>query len=141
MVSRRPYLLRALYEWMTDTGQTPYLLVDASRPDVIVPRQYVQDGRIVLDISPLATQQLSIGNQNVEFEARFGGIAFHVVVPVGAVMAIYARESGEGMLFGADDAAVMRGLAAPVKPAATSGVEPPEPPTRPRGKPDLKVIK
>ncbi|MEY4762838.1 MAG: hypothetical protein RLZZ200_2694, partial [Pseudomonadota bacterium] len=101
-LSRRPYLLRAMYEWMADCGHTPHAIVDATQPDVQVPAGFVKDGRIVLNISPTATQGLVIGADTMEFSARFGGVSHYVRVPVNAVLGIYARESGEGMVF-ADD--------------------------------------
>jgi stringent starvation protein B len=104
MTSRRPYLLRAMHEWMTDNQQTPHIVVDANGADVAVPRQYVQDGKIVLNISFHATQGLQMTNAQVEFNARFGGQTFHVVVPVHALLGVYARETGQGMIFSDDDA-------------------------------------
>ncbi len=96
---RRPYLLRAMHEWMSDSGYTPHVIVDAARPGVEVPKAYVKDGKIVLNLSWSATQHLALGNDWIEFDARFGGAAQHVRVPVGAVLGIYARETGEGMVF------------------------------------------
>ena len=98
-LSRRPYLLRAMHEWMGDAGFTPHLIVDTRRDGVEVPTAYIKDDRIVLNVSPSATQRLVLGNERVEFDARFGGAVHHVVVPVGAVLGIYARETGEGMVF------------------------------------------
>ena len=96
--STRPYLIRALYEWCTDNGLTPYVavLVDES---VQVPREYVKDGEIVLNISFDATSALKLGNEFIEFKARFAGIAREILVPVSHVIAIYARENGQGMAF------------------------------------------
>ena len=96
---RRPYLLRAMHEWMSDSGFTPHVIVDAGRPGVEVPKAYVKDGKIVLNLSWSATQHLALGNDWIEFDARFGGAAQHVRVPVGAVLGVYARETGEGMVF------------------------------------------
>jgi stringent starvation protein B len=101
---RRPYLLRALHEWISDSGETPHLVVDAAAEGVIVPRQYVKDGKIVLNVSLSATQALSLGNEFVAFEARFGGVSFAVQVPVRAILGIYARETGQGMIFPEGDA-------------------------------------
>jgi len=103
MTSSRPYLIRALYEWIVDNGLTPHLLVDATRPGVEVPQAYVDDGRIVLNIAPLAVHGLALGNERIEFDARFRGVPHHVVVPPAAVLAIYARENGQGMLFGEEE--------------------------------------
>ena len=94
MKPRRPYLLRALHEWISDSGETPHIVVDAAAEGVTVPRQYVKDGKIVLNVSFSATQLLKLGNDFVSFEARFGGVGFAVMVPVRAILGIYARETG-----------------------------------------------
>jgi stringent starvation protein B len=93
--SRRPYLVRAMHEWMTANNQTPHLVVDAGVTGAEVPKAYVRDGRI----SWQATQGLKLGNEFIEFAARFGGVPQQVRVPVAAVLGIYARETGQGMLF------------------------------------------
>jgi len=98
-LSRRPYLLRAMYEWIVDSGRTPHAIVDATREGVQVPRQHVSEGRIVLNLSPTATQTLLIGSDLLEFNARFGGVSHYVRVPLTAVQGIFARETGEGMVF------------------------------------------
>lgn len=125
MTSSRPYLIRALYEWITDNRLTPHLLVNAELPEVEVPLQYVHDGRIVLNVNPSAVHGLTLGNELIEFSARFGGVPRSVRIPPVAVLAIYARENGQGMIFGEDK----------------GGDEPP--PTTPQSekKPFLKVIK
>jgi len=97
MTSHRPYLLRALYEWIADNGMTPHILVDARQPGVRVPAHAVKDGRIVLNIADRAVGRLEMDNDSVRFSARFGGVSQSVLVPVGAVLAIYARETGQGM--------------------------------------------
>jgi stringent starvation protein B len=97
--SRRPYLLRAMHEWMGDAGFTPHVIVDATKPEVEVPAAYVKDGKIVLNVSLHATQHLRLQNHWLEFDARFGGVVHHVRVPISAVLGIYARETGEGMVF------------------------------------------
>ena len=97
MTSHRPYLLRALYEWIADNGMTPHLLVDATRPSVQVPMHAVKDGKIVLNIAERAVSRLDMSNDTIRFSARFGGVSHSVSVPVGAVLAIYARETGQGM--------------------------------------------
>ncbi|GHA76396.1 ClpXP protease specificity-enhancing factor [Cognatilysobacter bugurensis] len=97
MTSHRPYLLRALYEWIADNGMTPHLLVDASRAGVQVPMQSVKDDRVVLNIAERAVSHLEMGNDAISFSARFGGVSHPVSVPVSAVLAIYARETGQGM--------------------------------------------
>lgn len=103
MTSSRPYLIRALYEWIVDNGYTPYMLVDTSLDVVEVPRAFVENGRIILNISPEATHSLVLGNEAVTFNARFSGTAMDVHVPVISVLAIYARENGQGMMFGDQD--------------------------------------
>ena len=96
--STRPYLIRALYEWCTDNGFTPYVAV-AVNDQVLVPREYVKNGEIVLNVSFDATTGLKLGNEFIEFKARFAGTAREIMVPVNQVMAIYARENGQGMAF------------------------------------------
>jgi len=161
--STRPYLIRALYEWCTDNGLTPYVavLVDDS---VQVPREYVKDGEIVLNISFDATSSLKLGNDFIEFKARFAGTSREILVPIGRVIAIYARENGQGMAFPSPVASASAGEPAkpfalagvpdsarpaataskvvPLSPVETSGDKPPEPP-RPAGgpRPALKRIK
>lgn len=103
MTSSRPYLIRALYEWIIDNGSTPYILVDAEDEQVVVPRQFVEGGKIVLNINPSAVQNLELGNHFVELDARFSGSPMHVSVPVASVLAIYARENGKGMVFSEED--------------------------------------
>lgn len=101
----RPYLLRALNEWILDNHLTPYVVVDAGIKGVEVPSDYVSNGQIVLNISPGAVKGLLISNDALEFSARFGGVPMQVYVPVQAVMAIYAKENGQGMVFGAEPGA------------------------------------
>lgn len=102
MKSSRPYLLRAIYEWIVDNDCTPYLLVSATAPGVDVPPEYVENDKIILNIGPSATQGLVLGDDEVSFNARFGGKPRAVAAPVAAVLAIYARENGQGMLFTED---------------------------------------
>ena len=140
--STRPYLIRALYEWCTENGFTPYVAVkvDAS---VQVPREHVQGGEIVLNISYDATSSLKLGNDFIEFKARFGGQARDIMVPVNRVMAVYARENGQGMAFPVSDDEVAQPLSAVPAQTATSlastddGDAPP--PAGPR--PALKRVK
>ncbi|MBZ9612235.1 ClpXP protease specificity-enhancing factor [Rheinheimera sp. MA13] len=99
MTANRPYLLRAFYEWIVDNNCTPYLVVDASFAAVKVPTQFVQNGQIVLNTAPSAVGNLQLGNDAVTFNARFGGKPFSLHIPVGAVLAIYARENGAGTVF------------------------------------------
>lgn len=130
MTSNRPYLIRALYEWLVDNDLTPYLLVDANRDSVHVPTRYVEEGRIVLNVSPSAVRDLSLANDLIAFEARFGGAAFAISLPPDAVLGVYARENGKGMLFpdeGSDERP---------EPPQT---DPPSP--SPNGRPSLKVVK
>jgi len=96
--STKPYLIRALHEWCTDNGYTPYIAV-AVDSRTVVPREYVRDGQITLNIGTLATHKLVLGNEFIEFQARFGGVSRNISIPVEAVMAIYARETGQGMAF------------------------------------------
>ena len=98
MVSTKPYFLRAVFEWCVDQGFTPYLTV-AVDARTRVPREYVKEGQIVLNVGPDATHQLQMGNDEITFQARFNGVAFPVFVPVDRVVAIYARENGQGMAF------------------------------------------
>ena len=128
MLPKRPYLLRAMHQWITDCGNTPHVIVDAGREGVEVPRAYVKDGKVVLNLSSTATQRLVMGNDWIEFEARFAGVVHHVRIPVSTVLGIYARETGEGMVFSEQDL----GPEPPNKPAA------PEDGSR---RPQLKVVK
>ena len=104
VTSRRPYLLRAMHEWISDNAQTPHIVVDAQIDGVDVPRQYVKDGKIILNLSHAATSALKMGNEWVEFNARFGGVTRHVKVPLAAVLGIYARENSQGMVFADEQA-------------------------------------
>jgi len=99
MTSSRPYLLRAIYEWIIDNGLTPYLLVNASVENVVVPTEFVSNGKIILNVAPAAVKDLNIGNDEVHFNARFSGSPMYVCVPMDAAMAIYAKENGRGMVF------------------------------------------
>ena len=126
---KRPFLLRAMHQWISECGHTPHVIVDAAREGIQVPRGYIKEGKIVLNLSEGATQRLRLGNDEVEFDARFAGVIHHVCFPVNAVLGIYARETGEGMVFSEQDLG-------------------PEPPTRPTPaeeggprRPQLKVVK
>lgn len=99
MTPNRPYLIRAIFEWICDNGMTPHLLVDANFTGTLVPQDYVQDGHITLNIAPRAVTGLMIDNENISFSARFAGIPQQVAVPPLAVLAVYARENGQGMAF------------------------------------------
>lgn len=125
MNSNKPYLLRALHEWILDNGLTPHIIVDIQGEGVDVPQQAIQDGKLVLNIAPRATRNLELGNDSISFEARFAGAPYPIYLPIDAVMAIYARENGQGMMFARD------------KESAES-----EPPTSSRSSgPSLKLIK
>jgi stringent starvation protein B len=132
MTPNRPYLIRALYDWILDNQMTPHLLVDASKPKAVVPPQFVQEGKIVLNISPGAVRGLVLGNENISFNARFGGVAMDVAVPIEGVLGIYARENGRGMLFQDED------VRAGSESRDAGSDEPPQPP---RERPTLKVVK
>ncbi len=100
MTSSRPYMIRALYEWIVDNDFTPHILVNAQASGAEVPQQYVnKDGQIVLNIAPRAVSTLDIANEAVSFNARFGGIPTDIYVPIHAILGIYARENGQGMMF------------------------------------------
>jgi stringent starvation protein B len=146
-LSRRPYLLRAMVEWMIDSGHTPHAIVDANMEGVEVPRAFVNDGRIVLNISPSATQGLSISADHVQFNARFSGVVHNVLVPISAVLGVYARETGEGMVFPEEGATTGPGTD-PSNPGPGSGPagptdRPPGSPSKPgkSTRPKLKVVK
>ncbi len=132
MTPTRPYLIRALYEWIEDNAMTPHLLVNAEAPGVSVPKQHVRDGQIVLNINAAAVRDLRLGNDWIEFSARFGGVARSVQIPVPAVQAIYARENGQGMAFGEE-----KGSDELPEPDAP----PPEKPAARARRPVLKIVK
>ncbi len=160
--STRPYLIRALYDWCTDNGLTPYVAVQVDET-VQVPREYVKNGEIVLNISFDATSSLKLGNDFIEFKARFAGTAREILVPVNRVIAIYARENGQGMAFpvpapsapgeepsrpspltsvpaaGGNDADPKVVQLVPPESSPNPGNEPPKPPSGPR--PALKRVK
>lgn len=131
MTPSRPYLVRAINEWLNDNNLTPHVLVDAGRPGVQVPTAYVQDGRIVLNIGVGAVRDLFIRNEALSFSARFGGVPMDVHVPMAAVLAIYARENGQGMFFDEDE---------DFPPDDSGGDEPPPEPEKP-SRPALRVVK
>ena len=144
MTPSRPYLLRALHEWILENDSTPHMVVDATINDVMVPERFISDGQIVLNISPSAVQGLSLGDEAVEFNARFGGVPMHVYVPILAVMAVYAKETGEGMGFGFEpgipdpDGPQKAPLSVTDKPKSTATVSSITNRTKP---PVLKVVK
>jgi stringent starvation protein B len=145
-LSQQPYLLRAMLDWIVDNGWTPHLIVDARSDAVLVPRQFVTDGFIRLNISASATQSFRIGDGAVEFNARFGGVGHHIHVPLENVLAIVARENGQGMAFTSDMPAAEAGGQAPESTVDTSDKGPDERPPEPPGperpkRPSLKVVK
>ncbi|MBH0058709.1 ClpXP protease specificity-enhancing factor [Pseudoalteromonas sp. SWXJZ94C] len=145
MTPNRPYLLRAFFDWIVDNECTPHLVVDAGFANVQVPTQFVQDGQIVLNISPSAVTQFSLDLTQLSFSARFGGQPMQVYVPLGAVLAIYARENGEGTVFTADEFLEDEDNFAPELESVDSSSEftdetPPEKPEKKKGS-HLRVIK
>jgi len=140
--SRRPYLLRAMHEWISESDCTPHLVVDASAPGVEVPRQYVRDGKIVLNVSWNATAQLTLGNDELSFSGRFGGTPMNVRIPIDAVLAIYARETGQGMIFTEEESGPVPPPATGPAPAAEGGTgSAPAPSGGAKRRATLKVVK
>lgn len=129
MSSSQPYLIRAIYDWIIDNDFTPYLLVNAENDYAMIPRDYVEDGKIVLNINPSAISDLQLGNDYIMFNARFSGKAMEVSVPIVAVLAIYARENGQGMMFDETNNNLP-----PTSPEDTPSLDKPK-------KPQLKVVK
>lgn len=133
MSSNRPYLVRAMYDWITDNGLTPYLLVDAGQPGVQVPAFAVKDGKVVLNIAMRAVEALDLGNERIRFQARFSGASHALSIPLPAVEAIYAQETGQGMMLppdegdaeGADEVAPVAQSQADSQPSAGGEDEPP----------------
>jgi stringent starvation protein B len=103
MTPLKPYLIRSIYEWIIDNNLTPHLLVDAENPRAILPVDFIEDGKIVLNIRPEAIQGLNLGNEEIDFNARFSGKPMHIVTPISAVLAIFAKENGKGMIFDQED--------------------------------------
>ena len=139
MKRRRHYLLRALYEWIVDSGEVPNVLVDAEIDGVVVPSEHVRDGQIVLNISPQAVRNLSLGNDYVMCEGRFSGRSVELILPIESVRAIYCRDSGQGLAF--DDEDLLEGegdgeLGADV----TQASQPTNGPKPPGDKPKLRLV-
>lgn len=130
MTSSRPYLVRAMYQWIVDNGMTPHILVDAGADEVVVPEQHIQDGKIVLNIAPMAIQGLTLGDEEITFSARFSGKSQSIFVPIQAVLAVYARENGQGMMFSDDE-----------DDGFSSGPESDDEPDPDKPKPTLRVVK
>ncbi|MFO4666331.1 ClpXP protease specificity-enhancing factor [Vibrio cholerae] len=149
MTPRRPYLLRAFYDWLLENELTPHLVVDATLPGVKVPLEYVQDGQIILNVAPRAVGNLELGNDEVTFNARFGGRPHLVIVPIYAVQAIYARENGAGTMFEPEPAYLdmmdfpeeIDSYDSLIELESDVVVEHTEETPRPRGKPSLRVVK
>ena len=131
IIPPRPYLIRAFYEWITDNHFTPYIVINAHAEGVVVPQEYIKDGKIVLNITAEVVDGLALGNEVVQFKARFGGIPRAIYAPVAAVVAIYAKETGRGMVFTEDDIQADEG-------GDDGSTEPP--PTQPT-KPKLRIVK
>jgi stringent starvation protein B len=140
MSSNRPYLVRAMYDWITDNGLTPYLLVDAAQPGVQVPAFAIKDGKVVLNIAMRAVEALDLGNDRIRFQARFSGASHALSIPLPAVEAIYAQETGQGMMLPPEESEAefesaevegepslepQRGAASDSNSAATGDDEPP----------------
>ncbi len=141
MTPSRPYLVRALNEWIVDNDMTPYLVVDAGIQGVSVPDDYVTNGQIILNVSPGAVNDLLIEDEAVEFKARFGGVPMEVYIPVVAIMAIYAKENGQGMVFGAEPGAPEPPpLDEKPRPALTTASDT-TPASSSAAKPSLKIVK
>jgi stringent starvation protein B len=134
MTSNRPYLIRAMYEWINDNGMTPHLVVDSAHPDLRVPQQAVRDGKVVLNIAQRAVAGFDVGDAYVSFHARFSGVSKEVFVPLAAVQAIYALESGQGMMLPEDNASA-QGV------GAQESAPPPDDAPPPRKGPSLRVVK
>ncbi|HSG61132.1 MAG TPA: ClpXP protease specificity-enhancing factor [Pseudomonadales bacterium] len=131
MLPSRPYLLNALYSWIVDSACTPHILVNAEMNGVQVPAQFVKDGQIILNISPSAVQGFHMDAEGVSFSARFGGTPHHIFAPIAAILGIYARENGQGMVF--EDEYDEDG--------GDSPTTPPSSPPPSGGRPSLKVVK
>ena len=124
MTPSQPYLIRAMYQWIVDNGMTPHLLIDTTNDKASVPDELIENGKIVLNIGPMAVHGLKLGNEEVTFSARFNGKSTNILVPIESVMAIYTHENGQGMMFSEDDI-----------------TPPPEPAEKGPRKPQLKLIK
>ncbi|MCK9503258.1 MAG: ClpXP protease specificity-enhancing factor [Porticoccaceae bacterium] len=133
MTSNRPYLVRAIYDWIVDNHCTPHVVVDAHCRGVSVPQQYVSDGQIILNVAPRAVSNFSMDLNSIGFSTRFGGVPTEIYIPIMAVLGVYARENGQGLMFASEE----MGDADPIED------EEPSPPPRPKGgkKPSLKIIK
>ena len=131
MTSSRPYLVRAMYQWIVDNGMTPHLLVDVSVDGVQVPAEHVQNGKIILNIAPMAITGLVLADTEISFSARFSGKSVGIYIPVESVLAVYAKENGQGMMFSEDDGAVT---------SPDDDGDPDPDPEKPK-RPSLRVVK
>lgn len=142
MTSSKPYIVRAFYDWICDNDLTPYIAVDVNVYGVLVPMAFVNDGQIILNIAPGAVGSISLEGDCIEFTARFGGKLEHLTVPFGAISAIYAKENGAGTSLAIEHPEEDATSLSPVSAVDTSDDEPePTPPTKPRGRASLKVVK
>ncbi|WP_218698619.1 ClpXP protease specificity-enhancing factor [Acinetobacter harbinensis] len=135
LTATRPYLARAIYEWICDNNLTPHLLVDATQPNTMVPEQFIQDGQIVLNIAPHAVHQFNMGNETITFSARFGGVSRDIYVPLNAIIGIYARENGQGLFFDPSEYADIKTPEDTLKSAETSAKTEPT-----KKKPSLRLL-
>ena len=144
MTSNRPYLLRAIYDWISDNNLTPYVLVDAGFEGVRVPPQVIKNGQVVLNLAMRAVGNLDLGNEWITFQARFSGVSQAIHIPVQAVLALYAQENGQGMMFPADEGGDTPPAApAPndAPPASENAADNGSKPKPKRGAPHLRVVK
>lgn len=150
MTPTRPYLVRAIYDWIIDNRCTPYLLLDAAVAGVRVPRQAVKDGRVLLNIAPHAVDRLELGLDEIRFNARFSGVSQSIVAPTAAVLAIYAQENGQGMMFPAEDQGEESAEAQAQDDVEAAGDDadgaqdigaPPTAPAPDRPRPSLRIVK
>ena len=136
MTSSRPYLIRAMYQWIIDNDMTPHLLANATVENCLVPHAYIQDGKIVLNVAPMAITDMVLGDEAVTFGARFNGVSESLYVPINAIEAIYARENGQGMMFSDDES-----LPKTDKLVHEQGSDPDPEPDPDKPKPTLRVVK
>jgi len=139
MTSSRPYLIRAMYQWIIDNGMTPHLLANASVEGCLIPENHIQDGKIVLNIAPMAVGGLVLGDGDISFSARFNGVSESIYVPIRAVEAIYARENGQGMMFTDDDESLSESEADADELAVEDSSDAKS--KKPKSKPNLHIVK
>jgi stringent starvation protein B len=141
MTPNRPYLLRAIYDWITDNNLTPYVLVDATREGVRVPPHVIKNGQVVLNLAMRAVANLDLGNDWISFQARFSGVSHSKRIPVSAVLALYAQENGQGMMFPADDSDVEPPPSPPDGGESASAPEPSSDDDKPKRGGHLRIVK